>query len=80
MARVRSLCLGNRRVRVHSKETDCEYQILLDESGEKILSLSTFGSDERQDIGAVSQSLQLDEASAIALARVIRETFRDEGQ
>jgi hypothetical protein len=41
----------------------------------KFVQLDTYGSSERQDVGTVSQSIQLDEAAAADLLRIVRQAF-----
>ena len=43
--------------------------------GQTILQLDTYGSTDRQIPGKVSQSVQLDEAAAAQLIRIIHQTF-----
>jgi hypothetical protein len=43
--------------------------------GEMYLQLDTYGSNQRQIPGKVSQSIQFDAESASALLRVLRQTF-----
>ena len=43
--------------------------------GEKYLQLDTYGSAHRAIPGKVSQSIQLDRAGALALCRILLETF-----
>jgi hypothetical protein len=44
-------------------------------AGRTYLQLDTYGSDDRQIPGKVSQSLQLDEDSAAELLNIVREVF-----
>ena len=75
MARIRSLTPGNQKIRKAPSEVDCYYQVLADKSGETILHLTTFGSDDRKSAKKSSQSLQLDAELAENLAQLLRETF-----
>lgn len=75
MARIRSLSPGTQSVRVHPSEVDCFYQTVSDQSGQKYLHLTTFGSDERQSNPKSSQSIQVDKEMAQELVKVLRETF-----
>ena len=43
--------------------------------GKQILQLETYGSDEREFKGKVSQSIQLDESSAAKLLEIIDRSF-----
>jgi len=75
MARVRSLARGTQSVKPHRSEVDCFYQVVETEDGTKYLHLTTFGSDDRSSEAKSSQSMQIDEAIARQLARIIGETF-----
>lgn len=44
-------------------------------SGVRLLQLDTYGSEDRENPGKLSQSLQLDETAAVALMVVIRRAF-----
>ncbi len=75
MARVRSFKAGSQLVRPHPTEVDCHYQVLTTPSGQKLVHLSTFGSDARASDAKSSQSLQFDEETAVALMAVLRVAF-----
>lgn len=75
MARVRSLKPGMQAVRVHPTEVDCYYQTIVDPSGERILHLTTFGSDDRQSAPKSSQTIQLGTEAAQTLVKILMETF-----
>lgn len=75
MARLRSITPGTQSVRVHPSEVDCFYQTVSDQSGQRYLHLSTFGSDERQSNPKSSQSIQVDQEMARQLVKVLQETF-----
>ena len=60
-------------VRPHT-EVECGYRIFMGAAG-AILQLDTYGSDERQIPGKVSQSLQVDEYAARELLTLIRRAF-----
>jgi hypothetical protein len=55
-------------------DVNCGYR-WFDVDGQRILQLDTYGSDERQIPGKVSQSIQLDEQGARDLLSIIRRTF-----
>jgi 5-methylcytosine-specific restriction protein B len=74
MARVRSLEPMAANVKVHPTEVDCGYQIVQDR-GDTLLQLSTYGSDQRQSEKKVSQTLQFDRDRASQLLRVIQRAF-----
>lgn len=61
------------RQRVH-KPVECGASTF-EHEGALYLQLDTYGSAERQDIGDVSQSLQLDRKAALELRALIDETF-----
>lgn len=48
MAIVRSIEPGKQRIKAHSTEVDCHFAVLTDDSGEKLLHLTTFGSGSRK--------------------------------
>lgn len=60
----------------HPTKVECRYAIFSVGESE-IVQLSTYGSDQRQDAGTVSQTLQFDETSARELKRVLEEAFPD---
>ncbi|MCR6030344.1 hypothetical protein GGQ22_02680 [Nocardioides sp. zg-579] len=74
MARVRTLTESFGNSRVHPTEVDCSWQVVA-AGGERLLQLSTYGSDNRRSEAKVSQTLQLDRASALMLRKIIDETF-----
>lgn len=75
MAIIRSIEAGTQRVNRHDSEVDCYYQIIDD--GERLLHLSTFGSDNRQSKPKSSQSIQLDRDMAVQLIEVLLKVFPD---
>lgn len=75
MARVRKVARGSQDVKVHPSEVDCFYQEIRGSNGQKLVHLTTFGSDDRQSKPKSSQSLQLDERAARELVAVFRATF-----
>jgi hypothetical protein len=48
---------------------------IADRDGEPVLQLDTYGSEERQDKGTVSQSLQIDESGARDLIDLLHQAF-----
>ena len=60
--------------RLHRTHVECGY-VIFDAGGKRFLQLETYGSDERQIPGKVSQTLQLDEDAAMRLAELIRRAF-----
>lgn len=59
--------------RVH-EQVVCGYRAT-DIGGRRILQLETYGSENRQIPGKISQSLQLDEAAAGELKRILDRAF-----
>ena len=75
MARIRKLEKGSSNIRPHNSEVDATYQILHTGNGERLLHLATYGSDYRQSEAKVSQTFQLDKATALELGRIIDSVF-----
>lgn len=76
MAIIRSIEAGTQRVNRHDSEVDCYYQVI-DDGGERLLHLSTFGSDYRKSKPKSSQSIQLDRDMAVQLIEVLLKVFPD---
>ena len=74
MARVRSISPSDQRVNAHPTEVDCEYTVVA-EGGQRLLHLSTFGSDNRASSRKSSQSLQFDVDRARELIQIIDKAF-----
>lgn len=62
------------RQTVH-KPTRCLYSIFKDKSGRPYLQLDTYGSDDRLNTEKISQSIQIDEAAASKLRKLLDEAF-----
>jgi hypothetical protein len=62
------------RTRVHRTLVECGYAFV-DSEHRRYLQLETYGSDERQIPGKVSQTLQLNEDAARELLRLLHEAF-----
>lgn len=75
MARIRTLDQGMQNVRPHTSEVDCFYQIVHGPRKERLLHLTTFGSDSRESKPKSSQSVQVDRAIAEQLMEVLRKAF-----
>lgn len=75
MARIRRLDEGAQNVRSHSSEVDCFYQVIDESKGERLLHLTTFGSDNRASAPKSSQSIQIDREIAGQLMDVLRTAF-----
>lgn len=58
----------------HPTVVECGWQIVRD-GDERLLQLSTYGSDQRASGKKVSQTLQFDRAALAALIRIARRTF-----
>lgn len=57
-------------------EVECGWRVS-DADGKRLLHLETYGSDERDIPGKVSQSLELDLAGAQELLRILKTAFPD---
>jgi len=75
MARVRSLTESHADGRVHPTEVDCGWQVVQTQSGQRLLQLSTYGSDTRVSQPKVSQTIQLDRTVATQLVEVLTRAF-----
>jgi 5-methylcytosine-specific restriction protein B len=74
VAIVRSLEWITRGGSVHPTQVDCEVRAIADQ-GVTYLQISSFGSDSRQREKKVSQTLQFDRETALALAAHIERVF-----
>ncbi|MEV6372530.1 hypothetical protein [Micromonospora musae] len=74
MARVRSFGPSSQRVKAHPTEVDCEH-VVIDGGSERLLHLSTFGSDDRATERTSSQSIQLNLERARQLVEIIEQAF-----
>lgn len=79
MARVRKVEQGTQVVNAHPTEVDCFYQIITGPAGERLVHLSTFGSDSRASKPKSSQSIQIDREAAEALLSVLKRAFPNLG-
>lgn len=75
MARVTELFEDQRHGRQHPTEVECGWQVISGPSGETLLQLSTYGSDQRQSEKKVSQTIQIDREIAAELNTVMKQTF-----
>ncbi|MGR0319439.1 hypothetical protein [Agromyces sp. ZXT2-3] len=75
MARVVRFIPGEQAVRAHPTQLDCFFQVIEDDTGSRLLHLSTFGSADRESKPKSSQSIQLDRGSARELIGVIEKAF-----
>jgi len=77
MARVRSLNEATGRPpSVHPTEVDCTWQTTQTPDGSTLVTLSTYGSDNRVSQPKVSQTIQLDRELAAELVRVLTAAFK----
>jgi hypothetical protein len=76
LARVRSFAPSTQVIRLHTTEVDCEY-VVVGDGVERVVHLSTFGSDDRQSERKSSQSIQLDRESAAELVAILLSAFPD---
>lgn len=75
MARIVEFELGQMdRMQVHDP-IDAKY-FLHDKDGRKIIQISTYGRENRQEQGKLSQTFQLDEAAAKQLFGILKEHFK----
>jgi hypothetical protein len=65
--------IGKESNRVHDT-VECGWT-LFEHNGATFVQLDTYGSRERQVVGKVSQSIQLDEAGAAGLMHILRQAF-----
>lgn len=75
MAQIRELYWGHPVVNVHPTEVDAELRSVRLSNGEVRLQISTFGSDHRVSKPKVSQTIQMDKATALKLREAIDELF-----
>lgn len=73
MALIRNLTKVSKNHKVHNY-TDAHFDSFND-GGKKYLQIDTYGSDDRQKPGKVSQSLQIDEEVAKRLIDIIKNEF-----
>lgn len=75
MARIRDLFHENRASRPHPTEVDCGWTVVHTSDGGKLVQLSTYGSDFRASDKKVSQTIQVDRATAAELVALLKGTF-----
>lgn len=76
MAKIRSISPSTQRVKSAPTEVDCQFAVFHDKDENKILHLSTFGSDNRVSAPKSSQSIQLDLPMAEQLVELLIDTFQ----
>jgi len=74
MAVIREFFNDTRSSQVHPTEVDCGWQIV-NRNGERLVQLSTYGSDDRASVKKVSQTIQLDERGAAELLLILQRCF-----
>ena len=74
MARVRKFFPLTSSAKPHPTEVDCGWVMISSAQG-PMLQLSTYGSDTRVSQPKVSQTIQIDEARARELQRILRQAF-----
>jgi len=70
MTVVSRIDLGSRELVPHHTESRCEYQIVATENGQKLLQISTFGSEDRATDG-VKQAIQFTESALKELRQIL---------
>lgn len=75
MARIKSLSQSKSDAGVHPTEVDCTWQVTHSDSGAPLLTLSTYGSDNRVSRPKVSQTIQMDREVARQLMDVLKGAF-----
>lgn len=75
MALVRRIEEGASNSRQHPTETECTFHLAYSDDGAKLLTLNTYGSQERKIAGKVSQTIQFDQHAAAELYKLILRTF-----
>ncbi len=74
MARITKFELGEMdRITLHD-EVDAKYYFQ-EKDGRKLLQISTFGRTTRQDVGKLSQTIQLDKDGAFELFNILKQRF-----
>lgn len=74
MARVKKFFETAGDSKRHPTEVECGWSIV-NAPGERLLQLSTYGSEQRQSQPKVSQTIQLDEQAAADLTNLISKAF-----
>lgn len=75
MALIKKINEGYKENSSIHKNTDCNYYIVYDKSGKKYLQLDTYGSDDRQIPGKVSQSIQFSPEAINQLKLILKSSF-----
>ena len=75
MARIKIFEHGTQNIHLHKSEVTCFFQTVQSADGDRLIHLSTFGSEQRASGPKSSQSLQLARNEAEELVRLLREVF-----
>lgn len=74
MAKIRSFTFRRAAPQTHPTEVDATWAVV-GQGGDALVQISTYGSDSRQSHPKVSQTIQIDEATAAAIVNVLVDTF-----
>ncbi len=75
MAVVRNIERGDREPKLQPTDVDCAYHVLRRDGGATLIQFDTGGSDDRQDKGKQSQTLQFDSEMARRLWEILGQEF-----
>jgi hypothetical protein len=75
MALIRSITLKPGEGRIHPTEVDAHIKIFGGFDRPQIVQIDTFGSDDRQISGKISQTIQLNKVAAEQLVEVLRRAY-----
>ncbi|WP_218025930.1 Shedu immune nuclease family protein [Nocardia miyunensis] len=77
MARILKIKQNAQKISAHKVDNgvDCQYQVIHDADGAKLVHLSTFGSKQRVSHPKSSQSLQVDQGVAATLVKILSDAF-----
>jgi hypothetical protein len=78
MALIENIELNSKERQSIHKSVECR-AFVISEDGEKYIQIDTYGSEERQEAGKVSQTIQLSKEAAKQLKRIIENTYPDIG-
>lgn len=70
---VNEMSKENSTARVHQL-VKCSFKVF-NHNYKKYIQIDTYGTNQRQDIGKISQSIQFDRDSAIALIKLLKKEF-----
>jgi hypothetical protein len=75
MALVRKLDKNTQKRESKHAETECTYSVVFHDSGEKYLQIDTYGSKERQELGAKSQAIRFSPEAIEELKIILQREF-----